>query len=386
MIEKKINSQQNFKPVRLGLTSNGMKIGIDARFFGIKHRGLGRYVQSLIEGITSIDQENEYIVFLTDENFSLFKTDNPKVNKVLLNARWYSLKEQFLVPWVIKKYKLDLIHFPHFNVPWFFNGKFVVTIHDLIIDHFPDSRATTLPLFVYKFKLWWYKKIVSHAISQAYKIIVPSSYVKQDLMNLYQADSNKIKVIAEGYFIEEIKNMTPADFFKIYQPYLLYVGAAYPHKNLEMLISAFKKINQKDEYKLVLVGRNDFFYQRLINQTADKNVIFTGEVSDDELKELYRSALVCLVPSLYEGFGFPGLEAQACRLPVISSDKTALPETLGEGALYFNPESENDLIKKMHSLLTDENLRSDLIIKGLNNLERFKLVNMIKETLLVYRS
>ena len=362
-----------------------MRIGIDARLFGLKHRGLGRYVQNLVEGLVEYDRQNDYVIFLTTENFDSFKTANPKVQKVLLNARWYSLKEQFVVPYILNKYRLDLVHFPHFNAPLFYRKKFMVTIHDLIIDHFPDSRATTLPLFLYKFKLLFYRLIVKHAVSRADKMIVPSGYVKQDLINLYHPKTEKIQVIHEGYFINQSNELADLKKFNLTKPYLIYVGAAYPHKNLERLIEAFSRLNSNDKYQLVLVGRIDYFYQKLIKQVKDRNVIFTGQVSDAELKELYRQAKVCVVPSLYEGFGFPGLEAQANGTPVVSADTSCLPEILGDSVVYFSPTEENQLKEKVLKVLNDQSLAENLIKKGYANILRFSLDKMIKQTFELYQ-
>ena len=180
-----------------------MNIGIDARLYGTKHRGLGRYIQKLIDGLVKTDWANNYFIFLAKENFEGFKTDNPRVKKVLFDAKWYSLKEQLIGPRVINKEKLDLIHFPHFNVPFFLKKKYIVTIHDLIINHFPDSRATTLPNWKYRLKLLAYRIILKRAINRASKIIVPTNFVKNDILRFYRVNESKIKVINEGYFLAE---------------------------------------------------------------------------------------------------------------------------------------------------------------------------------------
>ncbi len=361
-----------------------MKIGIDARLYGTKHRGLGRYVQKLVNGVTLADQKNQYVIFLTKDNYDEFKTDSYKVKKVVMDARWYSSKEQLIVPRVIKNQKVDLMHFPHFNVPLGYNQKFIVTIHDLIIDHFPDSRASNLPVWKYKIKLIAYKKILSHAVSKAQKIIVPSKFVKTDLMGLYQVPADKISVIYEGYFLDKTQESIDISRFKIKKPFLLYVGAAYPHKNLEKLINVFHQINKNKKYQLVLVGRTDEFYQELIKKTDSSDIIFTGFISDSELKGLYQQALVYVFPSLYEGFGLPPVEAQAHKLPVVASNRSSLPEVLGDSVVYFNPEDGNDMTEKIQSVLNNQTLRQELIAKGLENITRFSWERMVDETLALY--
>jgi len=363
-----------------------MKIGIDARLYGTKHRGLGRYVKKLVDGLVSVDQKNQYVIFLTKDNIDEFEPQNNKVKKVLMDARWYSLKEQIIVTKVIKKEQIDLMHFPHFNVPLSYNQRFIVTIHDLIIDNFPDSRATNLPIWQYKIKLSVYKKILRHAVKKAEKIITPSQFVKDDLVGLYQVSPDKIKVIYEGYFLEETQKSSSAFVKKEpLKPFLLYVGAFYPHKNLERLIKVFSRLNKDKKFQLVIAGKKDEFYQRLSKQIKDDDIIFTGFVAESELKDLYQRAVLFVFPSLYEGFGLPTVEAQAHRLPVAASNQSCLPEILEDSVQYFNPEDEEDMFNKISQVLNDQNLQQDLVKRGLENIQRFSWHRMVKETLEIYQ-
>ena len=357
-----------------------MKIGIDARLYGTKHRGLGRYVKKLVDGITEINTKNQYVIFFTKDNINEFKSKNAKVKKVEMNARWYSLKEQLVVPRVIHSQKVDLMHFPHFNVPLSYNQRFIVTIHDLIIDHFPDSRATNLPNWRYRVKLLGYKKILRHAVNQAEKIIVPSNFVKTDLTSLYQIPEDKIKVIYEGYFLDEAHAAADIARLGINKPFFLYVGAAYPHKNLEKLVESFTLVNKKNNYQLVLAGKTDEFFIRLSQRVNDHNIIFTGYVAEGELKKLYQEALLYVFPSLYEGFGLPAIEAQAHCLPVVSSNRSSMPEILGDSAIYFNPDNAADLAEKINMVISDHKLRARLIQNGLLNIKKFSWLKMISET------
>lgn len=364
-----------------------MKIGIDARLYGTKHRGIGRYIKKLVDGLADLDDGNDYIIFLTKDNFDDFKTQNPRFKKVLLNARWYSFKEQFLASWVVKKAKLDLMHWPHFNVPYFYQGRFLVTIHDLIINHFPSSRATTLPSWQYRLKFWGFKAIIKKAILKAEKIIVPSAFVKKDILACYPVAAEKIKVVYEGYFLEKGQPAMASKRFGIAKPYLLYVGAAYPHKNLERLLKVFKKLNQKRQYQLVLVGRDDYFYQRLKKAAGfDPDIIFTGFVSDSELAALYQKALLYVFPSLYEGFGLPALEAQAHGLAVAAAQTSSFPEVLKESAVYFNPTEGKDIYEKIKMVLENQPRREKLKATALENIKRFSWPKMVKEIHQLYLS
>ncbi|MFN3301584.1 MAG: glycosyltransferase family 4 protein [Patescibacteria group bacterium] len=364
-----------------------MKIGIDARLYGIVDRGIGRYTERLIHYLEKIDRENDYFIFLRQNGFSQYQPKNKNFHKILANYRPYSLKEQISFPYLLKKYKLDLIHFPHFNVPFFYRQPFIVTIHDLIISKFPQSRATTLPYFFYKIKFIGYQIVLKNALKLAKKIIAVSQATKKDIVEILKINPEKIIVIYEGVDKLEIKNLELGINF----PYILYVGAAYPHKNLERLLLAFKNFitYSQIDLKLVLVGKKDFFYQRLEKYAEElklkDKVIFTGQLSDEDLARLYKNASFFILPSLCEGFGLPGLEAMAYGLPVAASSFSSLPEIFGQAAYYFNPYSVDELTKAIFKLATDENIKKDLKEKGLEQVKKYSWEKMAKEVLEIYK-
>lgn len=173
-----------------------MRIGIDARL--INQTGVGRYTKNLIKNLAKIDKKNQYFLFLLSEEYRNFKLPGKNFTKRLADFRWHSLEEQIKFPKILNIENLDLVHFPYFSVPMFYNKKFIVTIHDLIIDHFDTGKATTLPLPVYKVKRFMYKKILASAIKHSYKIIAVSYATKQEIIDHYKVDPNKINVIYEA--------------------------------------------------------------------------------------------------------------------------------------------------------------------------------------------
>jgi len=156
-----------------------MKIGIDARFYGPQSKGLGRYTQKLIQNLEKIDRQNQYIIFLRKENWNLYQPQSINFRKELADYQWYTLSEQIYMPKILWHNKIDLMHFPHFNVPIFWPGKFIVTIHDLILTHFPTTKATTLAPIFYKIKHFGYKLVISQAVKRACQIITVSNYTKE---------------------------------------------------------------------------------------------------------------------------------------------------------------------------------------------------------------
>jgi len=376
-----------------------MKIGIDARFLGPKGKGLGRYTQKLIEELEKIDGQNQYVIFLRRQNWNEFKPSSPNFKKVLADCRWYSLGEQIFLPIKIYQQKIDLMHFPHFNVPVFYFGKFIVTIHDLILRHFKTQRATTRSAFVYWFKGLGYRLVIWLAVKRAQKIITVSNYVKKDIVNTFNIDPDKVAVTYEGAPTRSLKvkvqnSKLVLERYKINRPYFLYVGNAYPHKNLEKLIEALGILIEKygQDLRLVLVGEDDYFYHRLkkvilpILQSMGKmnNIIFAGFVDDENLSVLYQSAELYVFPSLCEGFGLPPLEAMACGLPVVCSGATCLPEILGEAALYFDAKDPEDMAKRIDQALIDEGLRQNLISRGYEQIKKYSWQRMAQETLRIY--
>ncbi len=372
-----------------------MRIGIDARFFGSEQKGLGRYSQKLVEKLEELvaDEGVEYYVFLRKINFDHFQPKNKRFKKVLAEYPWYGWQEQIFFPLLLNKYKIDLMHFCHFNVPIFYRRKFLVTIHDLILFHFPTIENTTLNRFWYFFKKIAYHSVIRSAAERAEKIIAVSDFTKKDIEKELKITENKIIVTKEGFDIneriEKVSCQTILKKYDIINPYLLYVGNAYPHKNLEKLCAAFELIKKEhSDLNLVIVGGEDYFFTRLkkyVRSRKISGIIFPGFISDVELDVFYEKAELFVFPSLYEGFGIPPLEALAKRIAVVSSDRTSMPEILGDAAQYFNPEDVNSIASNILVVLKSKERRSELVKKGEEILKKFSWEKMAQETLDVYK-
>ncbi|MFA6594546.1 MAG: glycosyltransferase family 1 protein [Candidatus Buchananbacteria bacterium] len=370
-----------------------MKILIDARLYGTKHAGIGRYTQELIKNLEVADTQNKYVILLQRQNYDEYRPRNPNFKKYRADFRVYGFFEQILLPFLIYSHRPDLVHFTHFNVPLFFFGRYLVTIHDLIVSHYPSSRATTRHPLLYKFKLMAYRLVVSRAARRAQKIIAVSRYAQKDIARLLKIKPEKISVIYESADLPRESAIDQAELLKrlnVTGDYLLYVGSAYPHKNLEKLIEAFPIVlKQYPDLKLVLAGKKTFFYQRLgegIKEEFRNKIILTGYLTDQELAGLYAKAKLYVFPSLMEGFGLPPLEAQSYGLPVVSADSSCLPEILGDSAVYFNPEDVKDMAEKIISVLADSNWQRQLADKGRENIKRFSWRKAAEETVELYNS
>lgn len=376
-----------------------MKITIDARLYGpSKNRGLGRYVEQLVKNLEVVDRENDYTILLRKDNYNEYSPLNSRFRKIPADYKWYSFIEQIMMPIKLRRLDCDLVHFPHFNVPLICPKKFVVTIHDLIMYKFPNERATTRNQWFYKIKYWLHKVVIRSAVRRAERVIVPSEWTKKDVIQEFNVEPMKIRVVYLGFEVGAEENGKYRNWklkedggiferFGIRRPYLLYVGSAYPHKNLERLIQTFKLAREKHgDLQLVLAGQEDYFYKKLkaygLQLTA--GIVFTGRISNGELVELYHDAAVYISPSFYEGFGLPGLEAMSYGVPVISAKASCLPEIYGEAALYFNPHDENELFKKIEQLLGNENLKKSLVEKGFEQIKKYSWRRFAKETSAIY--
>ena len=380
------------------------RIGIDAQFFGSRQKGLGRYVQKLVEGLEKNtryqipDTRYNFIVFLRRENWHDYQPQNHLFKKVLADYKWYGFKEQIFMPFKIRQEKIDLMHFPHFNLPILCPTPFVVTIHDLVLKKFPTRRASTFGLILYRLKNLAYQLVIWLAVKRAKKIIAVSSYTKQDILRYFKVRPEKIEVVYEGapqpgWGAAPHGGQPPSLAAAVpvpQKPYVLYVGNAYPHKNLERLILAFAKIKNQ-EYQLVLVGEIDYFYNKLKEFVHNSkfiihdSVVFIGLVSDKQLETLYQNASLYVFPSLYEGFGLPALEAMAFGLPIVSSKAASLPEILGRAAFYFDPDDIDGMAQAIKRGLRDKDLREKLREAGFEQIKKYSWSKMAQETLEIYQ-
>ncbi len=360
--------------------------------------GLGRYVEQLVTELQKQDQENRYVLFLKKENFEACEITNPRFEKRLADVHWYTLREQIFLPKLIDREHLDLIHFPHWNVPLFCKTPFVVTIHDLILLEEPMSaKATTRHPAVFALKRIGYRIVLHHAMQASKKIIAVSQYTKSAIQKFFPfIPSEKISVVYEGVtklpevgqikpstsvgrsghnlFSERAERVEGSD-----RPYLLYVGNAYPHKNLEFLIQVFQQFSETHpEFELMLAGRDDLFYKRL-RGIAKEKIRFVMNPSDNDLAELYRNATAYVFPSRSEGFGLPPLEAMSVGVPVAASRIGALTEILGDAAVSFSPDSPDELIQVMEKLSMDTNLRVELIKKGFERVKQYSWATMAQQ-------
>ncbi len=337
-------------------------IGIDCRLWS--QTGIGRYTQNIVNELSKMDSENKYTLFFLSEDIGKVKLPQ-NFNKVKADVRWYTFKEQLLLPLIFYKHRLDVLFIPNLNVPVLYVKKFVVTIHDLTHTKVKTGRASTLPYPLYRAKkvAMWLPLYYSGKFSRG--VFTVSEYVKGEILEKLKINEKKIYVTPNAVdekFMPQPKEKIAQTLKKYHvaTPYIFYVGNAHPHKNLERLILAFEIVNKKiPELTLVLGGKKTYFYERLQNESKTKQIyshlIFTDFIEDDDLPALYAGAEAFVNPSLEEGFGIQVLESFACGTKVVCSNRSSLPEVGGNIAYYFNPYDINRMAETIINCVKDHN-------------------------------
>ncbi|HUD20131.1 MAG TPA: glycosyltransferase family 1 protein [Patescibacteria group bacterium] len=352
-----------------------MKIGIDARLIG--ETGVGRYIRNLIRELGDIDSVNQYILFFRKRDYHTFSPPNDRWTKRLADVSWHSVREQIVMPWLFTKEHLDLVHIPYFNAPILYFGKYIITIHDLTILQTDTGKATTLPYFFYKIRRFGYRIVLGLGIMNARKIITVSKTVKDDIIKHFGINQDKIIVTYEGIDPNFLKKINiPTAKSSISGDYFLYVGNVYPHKNIELMLEAYREYQKavKKSALLVFVGPDDYFYRRLAGVVyateIQDHVLFLHDIGDVELHALYANAIALLFPSRMEGFGLPALEALAAGCPVIVSDIPIFREILEDFATFVDTRKPG--------------LLKDALVRISEHSTRREMSNKIKPFLLRY--
>lgn len=367
-----------------------MRIGIDARLYQ-KGLGIGRYIeQLLLQYDKNIPEGDTVFVFLGREGAKNFRPKNPNIRLVITEIPHYSFAEQIALPLLFAHYRLDLVHFPHFNVPLLYNRPYVVTVHDCILLKHPQSAtssaSTRLPI-LHWIRYQGYRMVLSHAVRQAKKVITISQGVKTDLQKFLGVSPERIAVEYEGVIPCAVPSETPPP----QENYLLYVGNAYPHKNLSVLLDMMQLLRTKiPEMKLYCVGQEDFFMKRFCEEVQNRGltdqIVHRGNVSDKELCALYKDAFAFVFPSMEEGFGLPPLEAMQSGCPVIASNASVMPEILGDAPLYFSPHAPEELLEKVLYLWQNKAVRAACIQKGIAHVRRYSWEKCAKATYALYHT
>lgn len=361
------------------------KILVNALQFSPNGAGISRYSHKLSEQL--ISKNSNIDVLCRDDVVNEFSN---KDQLIQLNIKQNSSSDRIIKEQLnsLKLYKnYDLVHFLDYATPALYKGKKIATIHDMAMHTMKDKYT--------KGQIITKKILLENTIKHADKLICISEFTRTELLHYYpNLDNSKIEVVYNGFEYNEIKLSEETikntlDKFNIKKEYLLFVGTLSPHKNVERIVEAFNKVKKEGyDYQLVICGKKGWLYEDIFSKVKklnlDSEVIFTDYVTDEELEVLYTNTKLFVFPSLYEGFGFPPIEAMARKVPVLTSKAGALPEVVGDAAMICDPYDVNDITKKILNILCSEDLNDKLINRGLERFKYFSWENTFKQTQKIY--
>ena len=364
-----------------------IRIGIDARLVYYQQAGISQYTLRLMDGLAKIGENEEFVVFQHWRARSPYVT-SPQFRRRSLFTPSHHRFEQLVLPLELLFRGLDVLHSPDFIPPLRRGYRSVVTIHDLNFLVYPHLLTPDAARYYGQ---------IDQAVRRADRVIAVSESTKQDIIRLIGARESSVQVIYEGANpafrpLEDSDDdlLAMKGRYGIQKDFILFVSTIEPRKNIPTLLRAFRRLleDYHPDVELVLAGRKGWLFEEVFRTSSElglgDRVRFLGRVPTSDLVLLYNAARAFAFPSLYEGFGLPPLEAMACGTPTVVSNVSSLPEVVGDAALLVSPTEVEELTVALWRLLSDDDLRRQLIAKGLRRVECFSSEKMARETLELY--
>ncbi len=369
-----------------------MRIGLDITALPPQPVGAGNYIIQLANALLRRPFCDELVIFVQRSCLPLLAAPGhagvriiPVANQpVPLRLAW----EQVALPWWARRLKLDLLHSPHYTMPYLQPCRSVVTLHDMTFFLFPELH--TLPkrlLFPHYLRL---------SARRADALISVSESTRQDAMRILSISPEKIRSIHLGVSPHFKPVQQPAlleqvrEKYNLPRQFILYVGALEPRKNLGLLLDAFQDVQKRlTGWPLVVVGRLGWMYQEILDKLKQSDLVdkvqFIGYVPVEDLPVIFNLADLCVYPSAYEGFGLPPLEAMACGTPVITTNVSSMPEIVGEAGVLLPPGDRASLAQAIEALLGDPERRHHLSEMGLERAAGFTWERTAGQTIQLYQ-
>lgn len=362
-----------------------MRLGLDVRLTYYTAGGIARYIRELAQRLPTLAPQHTHVHLYRRGHAENFSTRAQRVN-------CWTPAHHRLERWALSAealpHRLDVLHSPDFIPPWRGGRWTVVTVHDLTFWRYPQ--------FLTAESRRYYNGHIRAAVRSAHAISADSFATQADLVNLLNVPPEKITVIHLGLDTAEFR-VLPADAvtqtlarWRLPVGYLFFVGTFEPRKNVPGLLRAYAQLRTQwaDTPPLVLVGRKGWLFAEAEALVQELHLTsythFLPELPNADLPALYNGAGALVLPSHYEGFGFPVLEAMACGTPVVAANRASLPELAGDAALLIDPDNAEEITAAMYRSLTDATLRAGLRERGFVQVQKFKWEKTAEETLRLY--
>lgn len=352
-----------------------MHIAIDAR---IINSSTGTYVRGLLNNLQQIDQDNRYTILVFTKDMDYWQPTNPNFTVKTIDFDNYSFGEQIGFRTYLEHLQADLVHFCMPQQPVFYKGNTITTFHDLNLLKTWNSDKNW---FVYHAKQLVGRWVFLRVAQKSNLIMVPTNYTADDLVRYCRVPRSKIR---QSYEAADVTIGSPAPYPVPFDKFVLYVGQQPDYKNIRRLGDAHQQLLQKyPSLGLVLVGKkavDTLKNEAYFTGKGYKKIVFTDFIPNEQRDWLFQHCSIYAFPSLMEGFGLPALEAMGYGAPVVSSNATCLPEVYGDAAHYFDPLNTADIARAIDDVLSDDELRQQLVEKGYKTHASYSWERMAKDT------
>jgi glycosyltransferase involved in cell wall biosynthesis len=354
-----------------------MKIGINATFLNEKPTGVGIFTKEISTMLCTL--QNETIVFTSVKLGGVHERQIHKTpawtqgsTKLFHNVNRV-IYSNTVLPFLMKKRKIDILLCPITEFPLIQSSPLIVTVHDLHPLYFPEQFGLSSSYFKFSLKLLpkW-----------ARRLIVPSHFVKREILNYLNIASNLIDIVPPGYDKDLFKPLDEEfkkEFLKRYgidEPFILFVGSLFPYKNIKTLLKTFLDIQGKIPHSLVVIGKKELSQEKLPEQ---KRIHYLDYVRVEDIPGFYSYAEIYVHPSLVEGFGMTIVEAMACGTPVISSNGGSLPEVVGKAGVLFDPSDSQQLGERLLTVIYNKSLQNEMREMGFQQVKQYSWEKTAKD-------
>lgn len=365
-----------------------MRVGIDARPTQGSFTGDATYWRGLITGLSQINSDNEFLLYLHDKLQTPEKPLSPNMRYTLLQGLNWRIWSAYSFPKALKRDRASVAHV-QYSIPPFAPCPVITSIHDVSFKRHPEFFSPK-DCFILDMGV----RLSKH---RAARILALSEYTKAEICELYSINENRVDLVYPGVDSlfrpcdrEESLELVSAKY-NITDPFVLTLGVIQPRKNLSRLLKGFAALKQDRDvrHKLVIVGKYGWMEENLTRTIADLGltgeVLLTGYAPYEDLPYLYSGADLFVYPSVYEGFGLPPLEAMCCGTPVITGNRSSLPEVVGDAGIMVDPYKPEAFADAISRVLVDESLHADMSRKGLEQSRKFSWERTARQVDAIYR-